>query len=187
VSTVDALSFPPLRAAWLPATGKDLPPGLSWREAQNQDIPFFRRLYADVRAAELAAVPWPEALRQNFLDSQFVLQHQHYTAHYQPADYLVIEDAGEPVGRLYLHQDGREVNVIDIALLSVARGRGIGSALLKLVQQTAQRDGLASVMLHVEQRNAGARRLYERMGFVIEEDIGSHQRMRWMATAAALS
>jgi ribosomal protein S18 acetylase RimI-like enzyme len=42
-------------------------------------------------------------------------------------------------------------------------------------------------MLHVEHRNAGARRLYERLGFVVEEDIGSHLRMRWMATAAALS
>ena len=187
MSAIDALSFPTLRAAWLPATGKDLPPDLSWREARDADLPFFRRLYADVRAAELAAVPWPEALRQNFLDSQFVLQHQHYTVHFQPSDYLVIEDKGESIGRLYLHQDGREANVIDIALLSATRGRGIGSALLRLVQQTAHRDGLASVMLHVEQRNAGARRLYQRMGFSVEEDIGSHLRMRWMAAAAALS
>ncbi|HKR77086.1 MAG TPA: GNAT family N-acetyltransferase [Rhodanobacter sp.] len=184
MSAAGAPTFPSLRAAWLPATGKDLPPGLSWREAQNGDLPFFRRLYADVRAAELAAAPWPDDLRQSFLDSQFVLQHQHYTAHYQPADYLVIEDMGEPAGRLYLHQDGREVNVIDIALLAATRGRGMGSALLRLVQQTAKRDGLASVMLHVEQRNAGARRLYERMGFAVEEDIGSHLRMRWMAAAA---
>jgi len=187
VSTAHALTFPPLRAAWLPATGKDLPPGLSWREAQNTDLPFFRKLYADVRADELALTPWPDAVRQAFLDSQFTLQHQHYTAHYQPSDYLVIEDTGTPIGRLYLHHDGREANVIDIALLSATRGRGFGSSLLKLVQQTAHRDGLASVMLHVEHRNTGARRLYERMGFAVEEDIGSHLRMRWMAAAVALS
>jgi len=187
VSTADALSFPLLRAAWLPAAGQDLPPDLSWRTAQNEDLPFFRRLYADVRAAELDAAAWPEALRQTFLDSQFALQHRHYTAHFQPADYLVIEDAGAPVGRLYLHRNDVEANVIDIALLSSTRGRGIGSALLRLVQQTALNDGLGSVMLHVEHRNPAARRLYERMGFVAEEDIGSHLRMRWMAAAAALS
>lgn len=187
MSNTATLSFPSLRAAWLPATGKDLPPDLSWRAARNADLPFFRKLYADVRADELALTPWPDAVRQAFLDSQFALQHQHYTAHYQPSDYLVIEHAGAPVGRLYLHHDGQEANVIDIALLSAMRGRGFGSALLKLVQQTAQRDGLASVVLHVEHRNAGARRLYERAGFVVEEDVGSHLRMRWMAAVTELS
>jgi predicted GNAT family acetyltransferase len=42
-------------------------------------------------------------------------------------------------------------------------------------------------MLHVEHRNAGARRLYERLGFAAEEDIGSHWRMRWTAAAIALN
>ena len=183
----DALTFPLLRAAWLPAAGEDVPSGLSWRDAQNLDLAFFRRLYADVRAAELAAVPWPETLRKNFLDSQFALQHQHYTKHFQPADYLVIEDSGSPVGRLYLHCNDTEANVIDIALLSGMRGRGFGSALLRLVQKTARRDGLESVMLHVEHRNTDARRLYERLGFAVEADIGSHLRMRWMTVAHQLS
>ena len=183
MSASAALSFPPLRAAWLSATEESLPTGLHWRDAQNEDLPFFRQLYADVRAAELAAVPWPEAVRQAFLDSQFTLQHQHYTEHYQPADYLVLEDAAKPIGRLYLYRDKFEANVIDIALLAAARGRGIGSALLHLVQQTARSDGLGSVMLHVEHRNTAARRLYERMGFAVEADIGSHLRMRWPAAS----
>jgi ribosomal protein S18 acetylase RimI-like enzyme len=181
------LTLPPLRAATLPAEERDLPPGLSWREARDEDLPFFRQLYADVRATELAAVPWPDAVRQAFLDNQFTLQHRHYTAHYQPSNYLVIEDAGHPIGRLYLFRNQHEANLIDIALLSAARGRGIGSALLRLVQQVARRDGLASVMLHVEQRNTSARRLYERVGFAIEEDIGSHLRMRWMTASGELS
>ena len=187
MSTAAKLTFPTLRAAWLPATAEDLPPGTAWREARDDDLPFFRYLYADVRAAELAAVPWPEVTRQAFLDSQFALQHVHYTTHYQPADYLVIEDAGTPIGRLYLYRDGREANVIDIALLAAARGRGIGSALLHTVQRTARRDGLESVMLHVEHRNTDARRLYERLGFAVEADIGSHLRMRWMTAAHQLS
>jgi ribosomal protein S18 acetylase RimI-like enzyme len=160
---------------------------VSWREACNDDLPFFRRLYADVRATELAAAGWPKPVRESFLDSQFTLQHRHYTTHYQPADYLVIEKAGKPIGRLYLHRDAHEANLIDIALLAAVRGRGIGSALLKHVQRAALRDGLGSVMLHVERRNVGARHLYERMGFVVEADIGSHLRMRWTTTAVDLS
>lgn len=181
MSASGTLSFPRARAAWLPAPTEDLLPGLGWRDATDEDLPFFRHLYADTRAGELAAVPWPDAMRQTFLDSQFTLQHRHYTTHYQPADYLVVEDMRAPIGRLYVYCDGHEANLIDIALLETMRGRGIGSALLRQVQRTALRNGLSSVMLHVEQRNAGARRLYERMGFDVEEDIGSHLRMRWMA------
>lgn len=187
MSATATLSFPRARAAWLPAPSGDFLPGLGWRDATDEDLPFFRRLYADTRAAELAAVPWPDAARQAFLDSQFTLQHRHYTTHYQPADYLVVEDIQAPIGRLYVHCDGREANVIDIALIAAMRRRGIGSALLRQVQRAVLRDGLASVMLHVEQRNAGARRLYERMGFLVEEDIGSHLRMRWSAASLELS
>lgn len=181
MSAVGTLNFPPGRAAWLPASGESLPAGLGWRDAHDQDLPFLRQLYGEVRAAELAAVPWPDAVRQAFLDSQFALQHLHYTTHSQPADYLVIENAGRPIGRLYLYRDPQEAHVIDIALLAAVRGRGIGSALLRQVQQSALRDGLGSVMLHVEQRNAAARRLYERLGFAVEADIGGHLRMRWIA------
>lgn len=181
MSTAEALAFPAARAAWLPAPGNDLPAGLGWRDARDEDLPFLRALYGDVRAAELSAVAWPDEARRSFLDSQFALQHRHYAAHYRPADYLVVEWEGRPVGRLYLHRGEREALVIDIALLGASRGRGIGSALLRLVQETALRDGLEAVTLHVERRNAAARRLYERLGFAVEGGSGQHLRMRWPA------
>lgn len=176
-----ALTFPRTRADWLPASGEGLPACWRWRPAGDGDLPFLRALYGDTRAAELAAVPWPDAARQAFLDSQFALQHQSYTTHYQPADYLVVEWEGQPAGRLYLHRDQRQALVIDISLLSAMRGRGIGSALLRLVHRTAHRDGLEAVTLHVEKRNDAARRLYERLGFAVEGEAGHHLRMRWPA------
>lgn len=174
-----ALAFPSLRAAWLPAAEETLPLPLRWREAENGDLPFLRQLYADTRAAELAAVPWPQVMRQQFLDSQFALQHLHFTTHYQPAHYLLVEHAGAPIGRLYLHNDGHEATVIDIALTRAMRGNGIGSHLLRLVQRIARRDGLAAVVLHVDKRNVAAQRLYQRLHFTTETDIGSHLQMRW--------
>ena len=179
------LAFPPLRAAWLPVAGDGLPAGLSVREAQDSDLPFLQQLYAESRAAELANVPWPDALRQAFLDSQFALQHLHYTRHYQPAHYLLVEQAGEPIGRLYLHCDEHEATLIDIALLQTARGRGIGSTLVRWVQRAAHGVQLHSVVLHVAWENLAARRLYERLAFHTEGDTGSHLRMRWLATAVS--
>lgn len=186
MSESGALTFPPMRAAWLTASEDYLPSGLRWRDARDEDLPFLRVLYGETRAAELAAVPWPDAARQAFLDSQFALQHQSYTSHYQPADFLLIEYEGRPAGRLYLHRGEREALIIDIALLDAMRGRGLGTALLQRVQRRAHEDRLDAVTLHVEQRNHAARRLYERLGFVVEGETGHHLRMRWR-TAASLS
>ncbi|RAO74758.1 GNAT family N-acetyltransferase [Dyella jiangningensis] len=182
MSAQATLCFPSVRAAWLPAPQEALPSGLRWRNAHDADLPFLRQLYADSRAAELAAVSWPDTVRDAFLDSQFTLQHRHYTAYYQPADYLVIEYAGQPIGRLYLHCAEHEATVVDIALLDAWSGRGFGSALLREVQRAAVRDALDAVVLHVDLRNHGARKLYERMHFVAEADTGTHLRMRWLAT-----
>ncbi len=181
MSAQATLRFPPVRAAWLPAPQEPLPSGLRWRDAHDGDLPFLRQLYGDSRAAELAAVPWPDAVRDAFLDSQFTLQHRHYTVHYQPADYLVIEYGGQSIGRLYLHCTEREATVVDITLLDAWQGRGFGSALLREVQSAAARDALDAVVLHVDLRNHAAKKLYERMRFVAEADTGTHLRMRWLA------
>ncbi|MBH1506655.1 GNAT family N-acetyltransferase [Stenotrophomonas maltophilia] len=179
------LSFPPAQATWLPAAEQPLPAGVCWREARQDDLPFFRQLFAETRAADFAALPWPDVQFQAFLDSQFALQHLHYTTHYAPAHFLLIEQAGLPAGRLYLHDDGHEMTIIDIVLADAVRGLGIGSSLLRVVQATARRDGLAGIVLHVEKRNAAAQRLYQRLHFTVEADTGSHLRMRWAAAAVS--
>src|SRR5256885_4170733 len=52
------------------------------RLAEEADYAFLRALYRQVRAAELAPVPWSEAEKHAFCDSQFALQDQHYRKHY---------------------------------------------------------------------------------------------------------
>jgi ribosomal protein S18 acetylase RimI-like enzyme len=46
------------------------------------------------------------------------------------------------------------------------RGKGIGTRLLESVFDFARTEGFSSVRLDVVDTNPGARRLYERMGFV---------------------
>jgi ribosomal protein S18 acetylase RimI-like enzyme len=62
-----------------------------------------------------------------------------------------------------------EAYIETIATHSDYRGRGIGSKLLRWVDTYAQEKNCTKVSLHVMKKNAGAVRLYERKGFVIDE------------------
>jgi ribosomal protein S18 acetylase RimI-like enzyme len=182
VNATPALGFPPhgVAAVATPALLRER--GISLRHAETGDIPFLRLLYACVREEELAAVPWPHAAKQAFLDSQFSLQHLHYMSHYRDADFLLIEQHGKPIGRYYLLRDPSDFLVVDVSLERRCRGQGIATALLRLTQGEAAERG-TGVQLHVQYGNEGARRLYERLGFRHADDEGTHQRLRWAPNA----
>ncbi|KRA20444.1 MULTISPECIES: GNAT family N-acetyltransferase [unclassified Lysobacter] len=154
--------------------------GFALRPARDDDLPWLRTLYASTRAEELAPIPWPDEAKRAFLDSQFALQHQHYLLHYADADFLAIERDGAPVGRYYLQRRAPDHLIVDISLLTAARGQGIASALIEHSQRDAAALG-RGLHLHVASDNAGAQRLYRRLGFVQTEDSGAHRRMRWPA------
>lgn len=155
--------------------GATLAHGLHLRPAGGGDLPFLRELYAGTRAAELARVPWPEAMRAAFLGDQFALQHRHWLGSFPQAEYLVMEREGIPVGRCYVdfgpaaaHGDAL---LIDLAVLPAAHGQGIGSAVLGHLLRRCERRGQGMV-LHVLHTNTGAQRLYRRFGFVVDGDDG---------------
>lgn len=154
--------------------------GLSLRRRTEGDTPFLRALYGAFRAAELAPVPWTEAAKAQFLDSQFALQTVHFDRFHPEADFLIVEDDGAPIGRLYLDRTADGYLIVDIGFLPHRQGAGLGEALLRHVQARAAEDGAGRVWLHVLESNPGARRLYERMGFrLIDGGEGPYQRMAW--------
>ncbi|MFA6028310.1 MAG: GNAT family N-acetyltransferase [Elusimicrobiota bacterium] len=85
--------------------------------------------------------------------------------------------------------------VSNVAVDPAARGRGIGEALLADAERTALAQGAASLCLDVEADNAGALKLYARLGFTIESTtplmrIGGrsfalHRMVKPLKTAAA--
>lgn len=156
--------------------------GMRLRPASHADLTWLCHLYASTRADEMAAVPWPEAAKTAFLADQFGLQHRHYISHYADADFLVIEGDAGPVGRCYLQRGAPDHLLVDISLWPQQRGQGIGTRLIKAAQQDALRLG-CGMHLHVLQHNVPARRLYERLGFVVVATQGYHHHMRWTATA----
>ncbi|KFN17611.1 GNAT family N-acetyltransferase [Aeromonas bestiarum] len=154
------------------------------RKQNSHDLGFLQALYASRRWAEVSAVPgWNDAQRRAFLHSQAELQRQHYEKHFPAADFLIVEQAGSPIGRLCVQYAADDVRIVDIALLPDWHDRGIGTELLRtvLAKADAQRQ---TCSLSVEQ-GSRARRLYERLGFRACADSGLYTQMQRPARMAA--
>lgn len=137
-----------------------------------EDRPFLRAVYGATRWEELAPTGWTDAQKEAFLDHQFGAQDAHYTSNYDNATYSVIVVDGYPAGRLYVARWAGEIRIMDIALLPAARGRGVGTSLLRALIDEAASEG-KKLSIHVEGENP-AMRLYERLGFVKLEERGPY-------------
>ena len=93
---------------------------------------------------------------------------------HRPDGYLVAEVDGVVSGYVSLHQNVplpshdhvREIN--GLAVAPEAQGRGVGRELIEAAVAEAARQGATKVTLRVLDPNVGARRLYERCGFIVE-------------------
>ncbi|HEX8401117.1 MAG TPA: GNAT family N-acetyltransferase [Allosphingosinicella sp.] len=164
---------PPPRAA--------APLGISYRPADDADLPFLSQVYASTRVEELAPTGWPDGVKQQFLEHQFGAQHRHYRQQYPAAEWLIILWSGEAIGRFYLEEWPDQFRIIDIALLPHARGQGVGTAILADMVAAARKAG-KSVSIHVEKNNP-AMRLYQRLGFVQTDEHGIYDLMVWNGRA----
>lgn len=152
--------------------------GLGFRKITEQDMGFLLTLYRSTREEELAQVNWSEAEKQAFCQMQFEAQHSHFQQHYPDALWLIIEQDGAPIGRLYLERWPKEHRIIDITLVPEARSRGIGADLLQDMQKDAAADGARGIGIHVEKANP-AMSLYYRLGFTALEDKGVYDLLFW--------
>ncbi|RYZ98658.1 MAG: GNAT family N-acetyltransferase [Proteobacteria bacterium] len=95
---------------------------------------------------------------------------------------------GSPLGKIYLLRAGGEtagycalcftmslefggvVTIVDDLYLAPGfRGRGLGSLVLRAIEEDARARSSVQLFLEVENANAGARRLYERHGFRVRD------------------
>ncbi|MGE7110517.1 GNAT family N-acetyltransferase [Lysinibacillus sp. NPDC047702] len=65
------------------------------------------------------------------------------------------------------HED--EYYIDTVCVSSEARGKGIGTLLLQYAEELTKQRGFKKLSLNVETQKESARRLYERLGFVITE------------------
>jgi ribosomal protein S18 acetylase RimI-like enzyme len=81
--------------------------------------------------------------------------------------FVCVEDGPDdtfPVGARY-------AEVYSLSVAQLARGRGIGTALLDFVDRELERRGIADIKIAVMVGNEEARRLYERRGFRVAETV----------------
>jgi ribosomal protein S18 acetylase RimI-like enzyme len=143
------------------------------------DAPFLKRVYASTRAEELALTGWSDEQKAQFCAAQFSAQDTYYREHYPTAQFCVIEHDGRAAGRLYVDRWENEIRVMDITLLPEHRRAGLGTKLLRELQDEAAAAG-KSLSIHVEKFNP-ALGLYQRLGFQVREDKGVYVLMDWRA------
>lgn len=148
---------------------------MALRPVAPTDRSLLLRIYASTREEEMAATGWTAQRRRDFLESQFRAQQRHFSQAYPQARMLVLELAGEPIGRLYWQWLADELRLIDIAVLPAWRGRGLGAQLIVALRQLAWERDLP-IGLHVEVANP-AQALYQRLGFTLIGQTGGHFRM----------
>jgi ribosomal protein S18 acetylase RimI-like enzyme len=102
-------------------------------------------------------------------------QLQHFQKHFDPSACQVIMLRGQDIGIISVDRQESGIFLSNLELLPAFRGLGIGTALLKTLLEEAQQKGLP-LTLQVLKVNP-ARRLYERLGFVVSGETSTHFQM----------
>ena len=78
---------------------------------------------------------------------------------------------GEPVGLANLAVRGAEGWIAGVGVVSAARREGVGETLMRAVHDEARARGLRRIWLEVIVENTGAFALYEKLGYVVTQDV----------------
>ncbi len=150
------------------------------RPAGPEDYEELVRVYASTRADELAQVTWwDDAQKLAFCRQQYDAQKAEYDSRFPDAQYDVVLLDGRTAGRLWVGRGEEEIRLLDIAVLPWAQRQGVGTAIVKSLIEEARSSG-KRLRHMVFVMNEGARRLYERLGFVVfEEAGGAYLHMEW--------
>lgn len=128
------------------------------------DRPFLLRLYGSTREdIHLYGFNMSESEKASLIAMQFEAQDLHYKKYYSNADFLIIQESNEDVGRLYIEEWPKEIRIIDITIAPEHRGRGLGKQIMASIIKKAKKKGL-QVSIHVAKNNR-ALNLYNRLGF----------------------
>lgn len=148
------------------------------RPVTAEDSAFLLKVYASAREEELAQADWDEAQKLAFLASQLHAQKVSYDQRFPDAAHDVILCDGEAAGQIWVGRNDDEIRLLDIALLSEHRNKGIGTMLVKRLQREALASGKR--LGHcVFNGNTRVMSLYTRLGFVHTHDLGAYCNMEW--------
>lgn len=90
----------------------------------------------------------------------------------------IIETAGQAVGVVSVEEHPNHIFLAEIQLLPKYQGRGIGTKILQGVLQRSARLK-KPLRLQVLHKNDGAKRLYEKLGFLVSGNTDRHYLMEY--------
>jgi ribosomal protein S18 acetylase RimI-like enzyme len=133
-------------------------------ENPADDEAFLRRLVMETIALELGADRWPEPMRSHLLNLQYKNRRMGPRAGFPAGESHIILLDGEPAGWIFFANMEHEIHIVEIMVRPEWRSRGVGGDAVRQVCALASAAG-KPVRLTVNVLNAGAIRLYERLGF----------------------
>ena len=141
---------------------------------------FLYLLFATNRQAEMALMPISPADKEFLLQVQFRSMNDTYRKNYPAARYDIIELDRWPVGRIVSEVQIDCVYYVDFALLPQVQGIGIGTTVLAAALEEPRRLGLPA-RLRSFSYHWSARRLYDRLGFVVVSEQPPQVVLEWRA------
>jgi ribosomal protein S18 acetylase RimI-like enzyme len=140
----------------------------SLRPCTADDEAFARRVhreaYRDVVTRQFGE--WDDDRQRGFFEAKW-----------DPSSYQAIMVSGADAGVVRCTREAGYLYLDEIQLLPAAQGAGIGSAVIRDLQEQAQNAGLP-LRLQVLKQNR-ARVLYERLGFYVTGETEQHFQMEW--------
>ena len=155
---------------------------LAVRPALPQDEIFLYELYSAVRGPEFALAPITPTQREYLIRMQFHAQTSAYTQMYPNSCYHLVLLDSKPVGRLWVSQSEGEFHLVDIAVHPSLQSKGIGTALIRRLQQEAANARLP-IRCTVFRFNPGSLRFHQRLGFNIVREDPMNYSMEWRSVA----
>lgn len=142
------------------------------RPATRDDYAFYRNLHhAALRPYIEAIWGWDPAIQDGFVDKALDNYEHKATA------LRIVEIKAHPVGILETQGSEHRVFISNLWISETWRSKGLGSAIIRNLAERARQNG-KHLELTVLTSNNAARRLYERLGFVILGPQDHHYLMR---------
>lgn len=138
----------------------------SLRQATSDDFTFLYQLHREsLREYVEATWGWQEEWQQD-----------HFAQNFNPHNRQIIRIDEQDAGVIAVEQRDGERYIALIEILPAFQGRGVGTAIILSQINAAHSKGFP-LSLHVLKTNNLARRLYERLGFVIIQDEDVRHKM----------
>lgn len=145
------------------------------RPVEEKDNLFIEAVYRSTREDELNLTNWSEQQKNAFSTMQSVAQLAEYKTRFPGAAFHVIIYNKQDAGRFYTWENDNEIRLIDITLLPLFRGKGIGTYLLQELIKKSNKIQ-KKISLHVDPVNQ-ALQLYRRLQFIHIKNNGRHYYM----------